>query len=92
MVHTLQISVEDNFLQEFLEIIDKYNGKIKIEKDKNLLLDPFFYERQKQLQQEIEDIDSGKVKMLSKEEYDKEINSFLVKLRLNMKINRSIQI
>jgi len=82
MVHTLQISVEDNFLQEFLEIIDKYNGKIKIEKDKNLLLDPFFYERQKQLQQEIEDIDSEKVKMLSKEEYDKEINSFLVKLRL----------
>jgi len=49
-MHTLQITIEDNFLQEFLEIIDKYNGRIKIEKDKNLLLDPYFYERQKQLQ------------------------------------------
>jgi len=81
-MHTLQITIEDNFLQEFLEIIDKYNDKIKIEKDKNLLLDPFFYERQKQLQQEIERIDSGKVEMLSQEQYEKEINNFLVELRL----------
>ena len=80
-MQTLKISIQDNFLQDFLSIIEQYKDKIKIEEDENLLLDPYFYERQKQLQQDIKDIDNGKIEMLSQEQYDKEINNFFTKLK-----------
>jgi len=80
-MQTLKISIEDGFLQDFLAIVEHYQDKIKIEKDDNLLSDPFFYDRQKQLQQDIEGIDSGKIEMLSQEEYDKETESFLAELK-----------
>ena len=35
----------------------------------------------KQLQQDISDIDSGKIEMLSQEQYDKEMNSFFTELK-----------
>ena len=50
-------------------------------KTKNLELDPYFYERKKQLQQDIIDIDNGEIEMLSQEQYDKEINSFFIELK-----------
>ncbi|RUM67229.1 MAG: hypothetical protein DSZ06_01665, partial [Sulfurospirillum sp.] len=50
IMQTLKISIEDGFLQDFLAIVEHYQDKIKIEKDDNLLSDPFFYDRQKQLQ------------------------------------------
>lgn len=80
-MQTLKISIHDNFLQDFLSIVEHYKDKIKIEKDENLLLDPYFYKRQKLLQQDIEDIDNGKVEMLSEEQYDKEINNFFAELK-----------
>lgn len=80
-MQTLKITIQDNFLQDFLSIVEHYKDKIKIEKDENLLLDPYFYERQKELQQDIEDIDSGKIEMLSQEKYDKEMNNFFTELK-----------
>ncbi len=80
-MQTLKISIHDNFLQDFLSIVEHYKDKIKIEKDGNLLLDPYFYERKKLLQQDIEDIDNGKIEMLSEEQYDKEINNFFAELK-----------
>ncbi len=80
-MQTLKISIQDNFLEDFLSIVEHYKDKIKIEKDENLLLDPYFYERQKLLQQDIEDIDNGKIEMLSQEQYDKEINNFFTELK-----------
>jgi len=74
------LEVEDSFVDEFKSIIEKFKDKVQIDKDKNLELDPYFYERQKQLEQDIEDIDSGKVKMLSQGEYEKEMNNFFDKL------------
>jgi len=38
-------------------------------------------DRTKELQQDIADIDSGKMEMLSQEQYDKEINSFFTDLK-----------
>ena len=80
-MQTLKITIDDDFLQDFLSIVEHYKDKIKIEKDKNLLYDPYFYDRQKQLQQDLEDIDNGKMEMLSQEQYDKEINSFFKELK-----------
>ena len=80
-MQTLKVTIDDDFLQDFLSIVEHYKDKIKIEKDKNLLYDPYFYDRQKQLQQDLEDIDNGKMEMLSQEQYDKEINSFFKELK-----------
>jgi len=70
------LKVEDSFVDEFKSIIEKFKDKVKIEKDKKLEIDPYFYERQKQLQRDIEDIDSGKIKMLSQSEYEKEVDNY----------------
>ena len=80
-MQTLTINVQDNFMQDFLAIIEHYSDKIQLKKDKNLEYDPYFYERKKQLQEDISDIDSGKIEMLSQEQYNKEINSFFTELK-----------
>ena len=80
-MQTLTVNVQDNFMQDFLTIIEHYSDKIQLEKDKNLEYDPYFYERKKQLKQDIYDIDSGRVEMLSQEQYDNEINSFFTELK-----------
>ena len=82
-MQTLTVNIQDGFIQDFLSIVEHYKGKIQIQKDKNLEYDPYFYERRKkQLQQDISDIDSGEIEMLSQEQYDKEMNSFFTELKL----------
>jgi hypothetical protein len=76
LMQTLTVNIQD-----FLAIVEHYKGKIQIQKDENLENDPYFHERQKQLQQDISNIDSGKIKMLSQEQYDKEIDSFFTELK-----------
>ena len=80
-MQTLKITIADNFLQDFLSIVEHYKGKIKIEKDENLLQDPFFYERQKQLQEDLRSIDDERTKLYSQEEYTKKRDDFLKVLR-----------
>ena len=81
-MQTLTINIQDNFIQEFLTIIEHYKDKIQLKKDKNLEYDPYFYQRQEQLQQDIKDIDSGKIQMLSQQEYDAQMNNFMDELKL----------
>jgi len=50
-------------------------------KDKNLEYDPYFYDRQKQLQQDIEDIDSGKAKMINNTDFWNDIDTFTESLQ-----------
>ena len=80
-MQTLTVNIQDSFIQDFLAIIDHYKDKVQLKKDKNLEYDPYFYERKKQLQQDIDDINNGKMEMLSQEQYDKEINSFFIELK-----------
>jgi len=80
-MQTLTVNIQDSFIQDFLAIIDHYKDKVQLKKDKNLEYDPYFYERKKQLQQDINDIDNGKIEMLSQEQYDKEMNSFFTELK-----------
>ena len=85
-MQTLTIEVKDDFMTEFMKIIDIAKDKIVIKKDgvplgcKNLELDPYFYERQKKLQKIRDDIKSGKTKMLSQKQYDEEMEEFFEKL------------
>ena len=47
-MQTLTVNIQDNFVQDFLTIIEHYKDKVQLQKDKNLVADPYFYERQKQ--------------------------------------------
>jgi len=80
-MQTLTLNIQDNFVQDFLTIIEHYKDKVQLQKDENLVNDPYFYERQKQLKQDIDDIDSGKITMLSQEQYNTETNDFFTQLK-----------
>jgi len=58
---TLTIEVKDEFMTEFMKMIDTVKDNVIVKKDKNLELDPYFYERQKDLQKTMDDIESGKM-------------------------------
>jgi len=59
-MQTLTIEVKDDFMTEFMKIIDTMKDNVIIKQDENLKLDPYFYERQKKLQQILKS-DSEKV-------------------------------
>jgi hypothetical protein len=86
-MQTLTVNIQDNFVQDFLTIIEQHKDKIQLqnevsfEKDKNLEYDPYFYERQKQFQEDIKEIDSGNIQMISNEEFWNDIDSFTKSLQ-----------
>ncbi len=80
-MQTKSVQIQDNYVQEFVSYVNNHSENITIEKDKNLEHDPYFYERQKELQQLREDIKTGNMEMLSKEQYDKEMKQFFADLK-----------
>lgn len=80
-MQTLTVNIQDNFVQDFLTILEHYKDKVQLQKDKNLEHDPYFYERQKQLQQDIKEIDSGNVQMISNEDFWNDIDTFTESLQ-----------
>ena len=80
-MQTLTVNIQDNFVQDFLTIIEHYKDKVQLQKDENLVNDPYFYERQKQLQQDIDEIDNGKVKMINNEDFWDDIDTFTQSLQ-----------
>jgi hypothetical protein len=80
-VQTLTVNIQDNFVQDFLTIIEHYKDKVQLQKDKNLEYDPYFYERQKQLQQDIEEVDSGNIQMITNEDFWNDIDTFTESLQ-----------
>jgi len=80
-MQTLTVNVQDNFVQDFLTIIDHYKDKVQLKKDKNLEYDPYFYERQKELHQIKNDIDSGKIQMIKNDNFWKDIDNFVETLQ-----------
>ena len=80
-MQTLTVNIQDNFVQDFLTIIEHHKDKVQLQKDKNLENDPCFYERQKQLQQDIDEIDSGTAQMISNEDFWDDIDTFTQSLQ-----------
>ena len=78
---TLTIQVEDTFMNDFLNFVGSCKDKIKITKDKNLEYDPYFYERQAQLQQIRDDIKSGKAEMISDKDFWEDIDVYVSSLQ-----------
>jgi len=79
-MQTLSIQIQDSYMQQFMNFVKESHSNITITKDKNLEIDPYFYERQKELHQIRADVKSGKMEMLSEEQYEKEIEHFFSEL------------
>jgi hypothetical protein len=46
-VQTIAVQIQDNYVQNFMSYVNSHSENITISKDKNLELDPYFYERKK---------------------------------------------
>ena len=75
-MQTLTLDIQDNFMQDFQNIIEKYKDKITVKQDKNLEQDPYFYTRQEKLHTARNNVKNRTAKMLSEEEYEKEMEVF----------------
>ena len=76
-MQTLTVNIQDNFVQDFLTIIEHYKDKVQLQKDENLVNDPYFYERQKQLQQDLQEVENGTAEMISHNDLWDNINKHL---------------
>jgi hypothetical protein len=66
-MQNISIQVQDEYVSDFMNYVNNHSEKITIAKDKNLEIDPYFYERQKELHQIRDDIKNGSIKMVSHE-------------------------
>jgi len=79
-MQTLSIQIEDSYMQQFMNFVKESHSNITVSKDKNLEIDPYFYERKNELQQIRADVKSGKMEMLSEEQYEQEVEQFFSEL------------
>ncbi len=80
-MQTLAVQVQDNYIQDFMAYVNNHSENITISKDVNLELDPYFYERQQQLHQDLEDVESGKAEMISHDDLWNNINIHLKSMK-----------
>ncbi len=79
-MQNIAIQVKDDYFSNFMSYVNTHSQKITIIKDKNLEVDPYFYERQKELHNIRMDIKSGDMEMLSETQYEEEIEQFFLEL------------
>ncbi len=82
-MQTMAVQIQDNYVQKFMNYVNNHSDSITISKDKNLEIDPYFYERKQDLEQIIEDSENGTMEMLSQEQYEKEMKIFFKDLNAN---------
>ncbi len=76
-MQTIAVQIQDNYVQNFMSYVNNHSENITVTKDKNLEYDPYFYERQKELHQIKNDIDSGKIKMVENDEFWDDIDDYV---------------
>jgi len=82
-MQTMAVQIQDNYVQNFMSYVNNHSENITISKDKNLELDPYFYERKNKLQQIRNDVHNGNMRLLTQEESDNEIELFFKELENN---------
>ncbi|WP_457743520.1 hypothetical protein [Sulfurimonas sp.] len=66
-MQNIAVQVQDDYVNDFMNYVNNHSDNITIKKDKNLELDPYFYERQQELHQTRDDIKNGNIEMVSHE-------------------------
>ncbi len=82
-MQTMSVQIQDSYVQKFMSYVNNHSENIAISKDKNLELDPYFYERKKKLHQIRNDVHNGNMRLLTQEESDDEIELFFKELENN---------
>ncbi|NOQ30469.1 MAG: hypothetical protein GQ570_05025 [Helicobacteraceae bacterium] len=80
-MQTIAVQVQDSYVQKFMSYVNNHSESITISKDKNLEIDPYFYERQKELHQIKNDIDNGKIQMIENDDFWSDIDDFVETLQ-----------
>ena len=80
-MQTIAVQIQDNYVQNFMSYVNNHSENISITRDPNLELDPYFYERQKQLQQDLEEVENGTAEMISHNDLWSNINKHLETLK-----------
>ncbi len=81
-MHTLQLNIHDSVYDQFIGLLSKFkNNEIKIvsENIDNELIDHNFLANQRYLQNELDEINSGKAEFISMEEFEEMTNKVLAK-------------
>jgi len=81
IMQTIAVEIQDDYVNDFMNYVNNHSDSITIKKDTNLELDPYFYKRQKQLQQDLEEVESGKAEMISHNDLWNNINSHLKSIK-----------
>ena len=81
-MQTMAVEVQDAYVSDFMSYVNSHSENITIRKDKNLELDPYFYERQKELHKIRSDIKSGNSQLTSFEDFENKTNQFEKELEL----------
>ena len=76
-MQTIAVQIQDNYVQNFMSYVSNHSDNITISKDKNLELDPYFYERQKELEQDLQEVENGTAEMISHNDLWNNINNHL---------------
>ena len=76
-MQTIAVQIQDNYVQNFMSYVNNHSENIAVIKDKNLELDPYFYERQKELHQIKNDIDNDKIQMIENDDFWSDIDNFV---------------
>ena len=80
-MQTMAVQIQDNYVTNFMSYVNNHSENISIIRDPNLELDPYFYERQKQLQQDLEEVENGTAEMISHNDLWSNINKHLETLK-----------
>jgi len=81
-MQTLSVQIEDSYMQQFMNFVKESHSNITITKDNNLELDPYFYERQKELHKRRDEIKNGDITIVSHEEVWGKIKNHLKTIEL----------
>lgn len=80
-MQTLSVKIQDSYMQQFMIFVKDSQSNITVSKDRNLELDPYFYKRQKQLHQDLEEVENGKAEMISHDDLWSNINTHLESIK-----------
>ena len=80
-MQTMAVQIQDNYVTNFMNYVNNNSENISITRDPNLELDPYFYERQKQLQEDLEEVENGTAEIISHNDLWSNINKHLETLQ-----------
>ena len=90
-MQTIQLQVKDDYVNNVVGLLSNLKDvmieSIEVTKDKNLEIDPYFYERRESLHQLHDDIRSGKMEML---DFNDSMDELLEELQVENSWNTKI--